>query len=103
MKRQNNWNSFYTLNPVLPAAFLRALARQAGVHFFHDRDDTLYASRSFLTVSADGAGERRIRLPRLCDVFAPFTGEPLARGVTEFVRVLRDMETLLIRYSPASP
>ena len=45
MKRMKRWTSIYTLNPVLPAAFLRALARDASVHLYNDRDDTLYASR----------------------------------------------------------
>jgi hypothetical protein len=47
MKSLPGWTSVYTLNPVLPASFLRALARHAGVHVYNDQDDTLYASRSF--------------------------------------------------------
>ena len=102
MKPMKRWNSVYTLNPVLPAAFLRALARKAGVHLYNDRDDTLYASRSYFTLNADGAGERRLRFPRAVDVFDPFTGETIARRVTELVRYLRDKETCLLRYSNTS-
>jgi len=74
MKSLPGWTSVYTLNPVLPASFLRALARDAGVHVYSDHDDTLYASRSFLTLAANLAGPRRIRLPRRSDAYDPFTG-----------------------------
>jgi hypothetical protein len=97
MKRMKRWTSVYTLNPALPAAFLRALARHAGVHLYNDRDDTLYASRSFLTLAADAAGLRKIRLPRRCDVFDPFTGERLWRGVRSFEREFQAKETVIWR------
>lgn len=102
MKRMKRWMSVYTMNPVLPAAFLRALAREAGVHLYNDRDDTLYASRSYLTLNADGAGERTLRFPKPVDLFDPFTGRTIACRVNELVRELRDKETLLIRYSNTS-
>jgi beta-galactosidase len=97
MKRMKSWNSVYTLNPVLPAAFLRALARYAGVHLYNDRDDTLYASRSFLTLAADAAGPRQIQLPRRCDVFEPFTGEQLGRRVETLERDFQAKETVIWR------
>ena len=99
IKRLKDWTSVYTLNPVLPAAFLRTLARSAGLHLFNDRDDTLYASRSYLAVNADGSGNRTLRFPSPADLFDPFTGQPLARHVSSFSRDLRDKETLLIRYA----
>jgi len=99
MKRLKHWTSVYTSNPVLPAAFFRALARSAGVHVYNDRDDTLYASRSFFTVNADGPGERTLRFPQSADLFDALTGQPLARRVTAFLHALQDKETLLIRYS----
>ena len=102
MKRMKRWTSIYTLNPVLPAAILRALARQAGVHLYNDRDDTLYASRSYFTLNADGAGERTLRFPKAVDLIDPFTGETIARRVTGLVRDLRDKETWLIRHSTPS-
>lgn len=99
MKRLKGWTSIYTLNPVLPAAFLRALARQAGVHIYTDRDDTFYASRSHLCLNADGAGERTLRLPRPADLFDSFTGRSLARRVKEYSHRFADTETQLIRYA----
>ena len=75
-----SWTSVYTLNPALPAAFLRALARCAGVHIYNEGDDTLYASRSYLTINADGAGTRTIRFPQPLDLVDPFSGRQLARN-----------------------
>ena len=84
MKSLPGWTSVYTLNPVLPAWFLRALARRAGVHLYNDHDDTLYASRSFLTLAADLAGARQIRPPRRSDVYDPFSGKRLHRSTRSF-------------------
>lgn len=99
MKKVKDWTSIYTLNPVLPAAFLRALARQAGVHTYSDRDDTFYASRSYVCLNADGAGERIVRFPRPVNLFDPFTDQSLAPRVKEFSHPLADKETLLMRYT----
>jgi hypothetical protein len=97
MKSVPGWTSVYTVNPVLPASFLRALARHAGVHVYNDHDDTLYASRSFLTLAANLAGPRRIRLPRRSDVYDPFNGQRLCRRVTEFARDFQAKETVIWR------
>jgi hypothetical protein len=92
------WTSIFTANPVLPAAMLRALAGQAGVHLYHRRDDTFYASRGYLCLNADGAGERTLHFPRAADLFDPFTDLPLARRVARFDHTLADKESLLIHY-----
>jgi len=99
LKCMRGWTSVYTLNPVLPAAVLRALARRAGAHIYNEGDDTLYASQSYLTLAANLAGRRLIRLPRRLDVVDPFTGERLWRGVTEFDREFRAKETVIWRLS----
>jgi hypothetical protein len=75
------------------------LARHAGVHLYNDRDDTLYASRSFLTVSANGHGSRLIRLPNPMDVYDAFSGERVQRGVGGFAHDLQDKETVIWRLS----
>jgi hypothetical protein len=98
-KRLHGWTSVYTMNPVLPAAFLRRLARRAGVHIYQDRDDTLYASRSYVALNADGAGERTLRFRRPLDLFDPFTGDRVARGTTTHSRPVLDKQTLILRYS----
>jgi hypothetical protein len=94
-KSMSSWTSVYTLNPVLPASLLRSFARRAGAHIYSDHDDTLYASRSFLTLAVNQRGRRRIRLPRRSDVCDPFTGQRLFRRVSEFEREFRAKETVI--------
>jgi hypothetical protein len=99
IKRMPDWTSVYTLNPAMPAAFFRGLARQAGVHVYNMRDDTLYASRSYLTVNADGLGDRELQFPDCVDLFDPFTGHCPARRVKVWPYSFQDKETLVLRYS----
>lgn len=97
MKTMRGWTSMYTINPVLPAAFLRAVARQAGVHLFNDRDDTLYASRSYLCLNADGAGGRTLRFPKPITIVDPFSGRRLWHQVPAVNVDLQSKETVLWR------
>ena len=56
------------------------------------------ASRSYLCLNADGAGDRTLRFPKAADVFDPFTGERLARRVTNFTRTLQNRETRAVTF-----
>ena len=98
LKSMQEWTSVYTANPVLPSALLRALSRSAGVHVYCDLDDTLYASRCFLTLAADKAGRRAVILPRCCNVFDPFSGARLWRGVDQFERDFLAKEVVIWRF-----
>lgn len=97
MKSLADHTSIYTLNPVLPASFFRALARRAGAHIYHHRSDTFYASTNFLCVNADGAGRRNLRFPKPVDLVDPFTGKRRAQNTTQYECFLKDKETLLLR------
>jgi hypothetical protein len=103
VKPMPGWTSVYTVSAVLPAAFLRLLARQAGVHIYNDADDTLYASRSYLTIAADQAGPRVVRLPKTSDVFDPFTGQRLWHGITAFEREFHAKATVIWRVADVDP
>jgi len=92
-----NCRSIYGITPALPPYVFRSIARAAGVHIYVDRDDTLYASQSYLTVAADGAGPRTVRLPQPCEIWDPFSGEQLAANTREFRQTLQDKQTLLLR------
>jgi hypothetical protein len=76
---------------------LRALARHAGVHIYNEQDDTLYASRSYLALAANGGGRRVIRLPHRRDVVDPFTGKTLWRGVDSFECEFQAKEVVIWR------
>jgi hypothetical protein len=95
-KRLADWTSIYSANPVLPAAILRGFAKLAGVHIYSNRDDTLYVSRQYLSMNADGAGDRLLRFPQSTTLKDPFSNEILARQVDEFRRTMLDKETLIL-------
>lgn len=82
---------------LLPTGCLCASARHAGVHPYNDREDTLYASRSYLTLSADGTGEGVLRLQRLVTVIDPFTGNRLAAATRECASPWSDKETRILQ------
>ncbi len=99
MKSFAHHTSIYTFSPVLPASFLRGLARYAGVHIYHDRNDTFYVSKSFLCLNADGAGKRVLNFPQPVDLSDPFTGKTQLQNATQNSFHLNDKETKLIRYA----
>jgi hypothetical protein len=98
IKHFDDWTSIYAISPMMPPSFYRSLARYSGIHIYNEMDDTLYASKSYLTICADEAGTRTIRFPGRCDVFDPFTNEKIYENVTQFTRDFQENEVLLIRY-----
>jgi hypothetical protein len=103
VKSLPDWSSVYTANGVLPAAFLRLLARQAGVHIYSGAGDTLYASRSYLTIAADQAGPRVVRLPVARDVFDAFAETRLWQDVKVFEHKFQSKETAIWRLVEVDP
>lgn len=101
MKDVRGVRSIYTRTLSMPPSFYRELARDAGVHIYNDRDDTIYISKSYLTLNADGAGEREIHFPDKVDVYDPKSDELLAEAVISFTINLRDKETAMLRVSAA--
>jgi hypothetical protein len=96
-KRMQEWTSVYSMTPVLPPAFYRELARLAGVHIYSERDEALYANRSYLTIAANEAGTRTIRLPQNVDVFDAVSEQKLYTGVTQFKRAFEAKEVVIFR------
>jgi len=96
-KNMGNWNSVYSVTASLPSNFYRALARFAGVHIYNEKNDTLYISRSYLTINADGAGTRVISLPQSADVYDAITENVIKRNVKKFELTLKDKETKILR------
>jgi hypothetical protein len=97
MKRAGEGTSVYSITASLPPAFWRSLARSAGVHIYNDRDDTLYVSHDYLTINADGPGERLLRFPEPITIYDAVTERPLARRTAHLAVNLRDRETRMFR------
>jgi len=101
IKERRGWNSIYSMTTVLPPSAYRAIAEFAGVHIYNEADDALYASRSYITIAADLAGERVIRFREPSDLFDPVTGVPIASGISALTRHFAAKETVIMRYAPA--
>lgn len=89
--------SVYSISASLPPSFFRELARQAGVHIYSEKDDTLYVSASYLTINADGAGPREIQFAQPVDVYDAITEQKLGGQVKAVTLTLRDKETRMLR------
>ncbi len=63
LRRFTDWTSLHASAGPVPAAVLRALARQAGVHIYCEQDASLYVNRSFIALHSREAGVYTLRLP----------------------------------------
>lgn len=97
LKQLPESRSLISVTAALPPRFFRELARSAGAHIYLDRDDALYCSQSFLAISADGEGDRLIRLPQPCDVTEAISGARLATRSRHVRRKMQDKETAILR------
>lgn len=84
IKRHRDWTAVFSAVPLLPAKLLREIAGMAGVHFYIDTEDVVWAARELLAVSVNQPGTRTIRLPRPARVRDLYSGEPVASGVSSF-------------------
>ena len=82
--------------------FLRSLAADAGVWLYNDTDDVVYANSAFLVLHAATGGRKTVKFPRKADVADVFTGEILARNVTECAFDVKMLETKVFYYGNAA-
>ena len=93
-RRMDTWTSVYSATAPLPAALLKQLAADAGVHIY-DQDPThlLFANRRYLTIAGnDQGGPATIRLPHNTRVVDLFSGETLGVDARDFTLPLRPKE-----------
>lgn len=77
LKSFQDWTAVFSAAPMLPPKLLRALAEKAGVRLYADEGDCLFACRDIITLSADTAGRKTIRLPAQRRVYDAFAGKDL--------------------------
>lgn len=97
-KDMGTWKSLYAVAADMSAAVYRAIAREAGVHIYNDRDDTFYANKTFVCLHANGAGSRTIQFPWACDVTDMMTGEPVSVNSNAYTRDFKNGETVILRW-----
>lgn len=94
-KRVGGLDAYYSAAPTVPAAILRGMAARAGVHVYNDRNDVLYANKSFLSLYAVNAGVRHIRLPKRTDVYDVYAEKIIAKDAVDFDVDLPARHTIL--------
>lgn len=95
LKNTGGIEVYYSAAPTLPASLLRGMAARAGVHIYNERDDVLYANRSFLSLYVVEAGLRRLRLPVRTDVYDVYRGVTVANDAEAFSVDLPAKHTVL--------
>ncbi len=94
-----DWRSIVSHAPGMPAAVLRALALQAGVHIFASTGDQVSASANLLALHAWSDGPRQLHFPAEVDLYEPFSGASLARACQTFTVTLQRGDTFSVRYT----
>jgi hypothetical protein len=97
VKQYPDWTAVYSAAPLLPAALLRRLAKQAGVHLYIDSEDVVWATRDLLAVSAREPGPRTLHLPREATITDVYSGQSVPTSQRSFEAVFADRETKLWR------
>jgi beta-galactosidase len=93
------FESIYAGTLGLPAAALRSLCREAGVHVFLDSDDVVSADDHFLSISATTAGEKEIHLPSVSELTDYATQKTYRIGSGRKVSIpFKEGETRLFEY-----
>lgn len=92
------WRSVYFPIPDNPDG-LREAFRSVGAHVWLDSDDTFIAGRDFVMIHASSDGEKKIILPRMCDVSEVFGLSSCRKGVKEITEFLKKGETRVYRMS----
>ena len=98
---RDGWKSLYL--PMPPdAATLREAFRSAGAHVWMESSDVFSAGRGFVMCHASSDGEKRIRLPGVCDVTEVFGASRPRRGVTEIREKMTRGETRVFELADPS-
>lgn len=79
----------------VPAAFLRNVLAESGVHLYIDTDDVVNADSRFLAISATTAGVKHVRLPKAATARDLVTRELVGTAVREFDLTMESGETRL--------
>jgi hypothetical protein len=96
-KSQDGWASYYSAAPIVSAAVLRRIAKEAGCHIYDDAGDVVVANVGFLSIYSPTGGERTIRLPKKATVFDLLHDKTVATAVAEFPLKLAANESVLLK------
>ena len=74
----------YSAAPLPTPEFFQNLFRHAGAHVYSDTQDIVYANARYVTLCANGEGQKTLRLPRKADLYDAYEDKLLAQDVDEY-------------------
>ncbi|NQZ70601.1 MAG: beta-galactosidase, partial [Lentisphaeria bacterium] len=83
-RRYKNWRAYWSAAPGLPTAFLRDMAREAGVHIYTEGNEQIFATREIVSLHASAGGRSMIHFPESVTIDDAFSGQRLAVGVRRY-------------------
>ena len=91
-------NTFFYGTTDLDHKFLQDVARSAGVFFFSDTKDNVFASKDIVSIHTAGGGHKTIHLPKVADVVEIYSGEVVARQTDTFEFDMAPFDTRVFLY-----
>jgi hypothetical protein len=101
-KRFPDWRSIWSAAPAVPAAILRRIATEAGVHLYVETGEQVLCDRGYLALHAAFDGMRTVRLPAPSDVREADSQRLVGRAISEFSVQMRRGETAIWRVQGAA-
>jgi hypothetical protein len=78
------WRSIYCPGASLPAAVLRKIFSDAGVHIYLSSGDNVCANQSWIGIHTASAGLKTIKLPKSSPVYDVINNTLISSGTTQF-------------------
>lgn len=82
IKSHGDWTSIWAATITLPGNVWRDIARNAGVHIYHDHNEPLYVNKSYLTLVSNRTGKSTLRFKSPVSLIEPISNQVIAKGVT---------------------
>jgi hypothetical protein len=97
VKQVGPMTSIFSAAPCPPPELFRNIFKNAGVHLYSNRTDIVYANARYVTVCANGDGQRTVRFPRSGKISDALTGEVLAENADAYTYSARQGQTDIFR------
>ena len=97
VKDMKTWISLYSFTANCTSGFFRELARYAGVHIYHELDDTFYINNSYMCIHANGRGRKVISFPDYMSVINALDENILFKRAKKIFCDLQHGETKIFR------
>ena len=94
-KKINGVQVYYSAAPYICASVIRGIAYRSGVHIYNNKDDVLYANKSFIALHTAEGGERHLTFPQKTSLYDVYRDKEIARDTYSVDVTLPARETFL--------